>query len=122
MTLQEMFNIVWNGLKGQNWQQCTDARGNCVYRGPNGMKCAAGHVFTDGDIAEAEKKAFELGNTKGLISAGVYTVASLCGRTDLPLDALGTMQGMHDLYLSPGQRMETRFRDYAKAHKLTIPE
>lgn len=49
MNKQEMFTKVWKGLEGQNWQQSLQegSTDRCRYRGPNGLKCAAGHLIPD---------------------------------------------------------------------------
>lgn len=46
MNKQEMFTKVWLGLASQGWQRSA-VGDNCRYRGPNGMKCAAGHLLPD---------------------------------------------------------------------------
>lgn len=46
MNKQEMFTKVWKGLESQGWQRSA-VGDNCRYRGPNGMKCAAGHLLPD---------------------------------------------------------------------------
>ena len=56
MTPQEMFNKAYLGILDQG-KQSRD--GNfCKYRGPNGLKCAVGHLIDD-DIALAwDKRTF----------------------------------------------------------------
>jgi hypothetical protein len=45
-TLQEVFNIVSTHLLKQN-KRSVNATNNCMYRGPDGMKCAAGVLIPD---------------------------------------------------------------------------
>lgn len=48
MTDQELFTNAWLGLKAQDWQKSENmARGKCMYRGPEGRKCAIGHNILD---------------------------------------------------------------------------
>lgn len=45
-TYQETFNIVYNAILKQGCLSLDD-KGYCLYRGPNGTKCAAGHLIPD---------------------------------------------------------------------------
>jgi len=45
MTKQETFNVVAKHLKKQGVR--SNYRGRCLYRGPNGLKCAAGVLIPD---------------------------------------------------------------------------
>lgn len=47
MNKQEMFTKVWRGLETQKWEKSRADKIGCLYRGPNGMKCAAGHLIPD---------------------------------------------------------------------------
>lgn len=48
MTRQEMADFVVEKLAGQNFVQSARLDGlSCLYRGPNGIKCAAGHLIPD---------------------------------------------------------------------------
>lgn len=47
MNKQEMFTKVWRGLEAQKWEKSRADKIGCLYRGPNGMKCAAGHLIPD---------------------------------------------------------------------------
>jgi len=46
MTPQEIVNKVYFALKKQG-KPSVDKNGECLYRGPNGLKCAAGHLMSD---------------------------------------------------------------------------
>lgn len=46
MTQQEIFNTVATKLLAQGVASAS-ADGKCLYRGPNGTKCAAGHLIPD---------------------------------------------------------------------------
>lgn len=57
MTPQEVFDTAVNGVIAQGRPSATaHSYGGfaCLYRGPNGLKCAAGHLFTDGEVAGCE--------------------------------------------------------------------
>ena len=43
---QEAFNAAWLGLKSQGFERSADG-GLCMYRGPNGLKCALGWCIPD---------------------------------------------------------------------------
>jgi hypothetical protein len=51
MTDQELYDKVCAGLKNQKWEKSVlydpDQHFQCLYRGPNGSKCAAGHLIPD---------------------------------------------------------------------------
>jgi hypothetical protein len=45
---QKTFDIVVNALRKQGEKSVSDVDVNsCLYRGPNGLKCAAGHLIPD---------------------------------------------------------------------------
>lgn len=46
MTAQEAYDKVLFALRKQR-QQSTDSSGACLYRGPDGLKCAVGHLLPD---------------------------------------------------------------------------
>lgn len=46
MSRQEIFDKVWAGLKAQGFERSV-VNDRCRYRGPNGTKCAAGHLIPD---------------------------------------------------------------------------
>ncbi len=47
-TEQEAFDKSISGLRDQNRKSYTDHSGRtCAYRGPNGCKCAIGHLIPD---------------------------------------------------------------------------
>lgn len=46
LSRQEIFNIVYNGLRGQNWKQSVAPVIGCAYRAGD-CKCAFGHLIPD---------------------------------------------------------------------------
>lgn len=59
MTEQEVFNKVWDHIINQGEPSVNEV-GDCLYRGPNGLKCAAGIFLTN---KQAEKLDAESGTT-----------------------------------------------------------
>ena len=54
MTKQEFFNksvagVIKQGALSKNFT------GHCLYRGPDGLKCAIGHVINDDEVIENER-------------------------------------------------------------------
>lgn len=47
MNIQEAFNKMVSGLASQNWKQAAADTGVCMYKTPNGSKCAVGHLLPD---------------------------------------------------------------------------
>jgi hypothetical protein len=54
---QRAFDHVYVKLKEQGTKS-VDEKGNCAYRGENGLKCAAGHLCKD-SITEHEGTSFD---------------------------------------------------------------
>lgn len=53
MTLQEMFDAAARGIISQGGKSA-DAKGECLYRGPDGRKCAVGWLIADSVAEEYE--------------------------------------------------------------------
>lgn len=72
MTLQEMFNKAYLGLAGQKFEKSSKA-GVCLYRGPDGKKCAVGHLIDDAHYTEEleHKAAYQPMVRKALEASGV---------------------------------------------------
>ena len=108
---QEAFNKVWEGLKSQDFKKSVGRHGQCVYRGPNGLKCAAGWLIDDADYCgwmEGE-------NIHG--PAGNHLGKYLPLRDGLIFD----LQVAHDGSSILFPRVEERVRQVAAAHGLTVP-
>lgn len=114
--LQEAFNIVWEGLKGQGFTQSvhpTDTRGDgrpsCLYRAPDGKKCAAGHLIKD----ESYDPSIE--------NLGIGDVISDYDH-EAPITRLAAvLQRAHDQAYTPAV-MEFSLRAAARQWGLTVPE
>ena len=116
---QELFNRSVAGLAGQDFIRSFDISkrgfvGNgCVYRGPNGTKCAIGHLIPD------EKY-------NPLVDSGQYDTKEVCEKAGLPVlhysdTFYGQLQECHDQGVVP-QEMRRYLRDFGIRHCLELPE
>lgn len=92
MTLQEIFDTSVNGLRAQGYQQSTDPIKGCLYRGPNGLKCAAGFCIPDEIYEESMEREV----------IGVVIVKSPALQEMFPTEAheelLRRLQSIHDSF------------------------
>lgn len=86
-TKQEAFDIAVEGIRGQEYQP-SERNYTCLYRGPEGRKCALGFLITDEEYSPALDKA---GSLSGLLSENLCTVND----TDLRR-LLTKLQYVHD--------------------------
>lgn len=114
MTNQEAFNIAVKGLAAQDWQPSV-LHTKCLYRGPDGRKCAVGHLIPDDqyqayfDTQEASYDYF-LRNI-------VVNLPALRGVT---LDFLRDLQNAHDS-ASTATEMANNFRRLAFRYDFAMP-
>lgn len=88
MNNQEAFTIVKNHLLTQN---CRAEEGsNCLYRGPNGTKCAIGALITDEEFEKVKEANYE--------HIGVYSLLDLQLKSleGLDIEFLRGLQNIHD--------------------------
>lgn len=114
MTAQEIFNTVWAAMIAQG-EQSRDG-GACLYRGPQGLKCAVGHLLTD-DEARA------VPNGSSVLS--LYADGFLPERLHPHIDLLIGLQRAHDHEAIEDEWLETfkkRARRIANGFNLTVPE
>jgi len=122
---QEMFNRAWRGLEAQGWQGSVVAKAyggsRCVYNGPDGRRCAWGHVDPEGTRdpgIDVDGNAVMALHTNGIGLAALLTEA----------DALFALrlQRAHDgssLGFGPGARdLRKAMTLFAESEGLTIPE
>jgi hypothetical protein len=111
MTLQEIFDIVWTGLKAQAFKQSQGRMGLCYYRGEGGKKCAMGHLISDEEYYSSME---EISFSK---------LENLSPRLEELRNAyqaeLTSLQWIHDMNQST---MEFDLRSFAAKHSLTIPK
>jgi hypothetical protein len=109
MSNQEAFETMVQHLRKQGRRSVLDDVSQaCVYRSPDGLKCAIGAL-----IPYSEYKAeFEGKPVTALFDYGLFE----------SLDALLliNMQNVHDF--TPVDKWEERFQDLAEEYDLTLPE
>ena len=87
----ELFDRVAEHLLKQNAKSISNTDGNkCLYRGPNGLKCAVGFLITDeaysGDIEDKHSDTPEV--RAALIKSGIK----------LDLDTIGMLSGLQNIH------------------------
>jgi hypothetical protein len=117
MTNQELFNKAYLGLKGQGFQKSVlvGYQDRCMYRGPNRLKCAAGHIFTDKQL---EQYTALKGEPYEGRSASI--IAKIVG---MKVDRvfLDSLQNCHDLAYG-AKSMKLGLTRLAEVNGLTVPE
>lgn len=124
MNEQEIFTKVWIGLESQGWQKSVDVKNDpdskdvCMYRGHNGLKCAAGHLIPD------EKYNREMENKR--IPAILEDRPDLFGEPldDSSIYLLDWLQQTHDNFYEGStntKSMRERFEAIARVRNLIIP-
>jgi hypothetical protein len=112
-TKQEIFDKVINGLVSQNLQQ-SHLNDRCMYRGPNGLKCAAGHLIPD----EIYEPAME-GNRIGYVVKKYKMLQDIDYFVDNEiLNMITDLQIWHDI--SP-IRLDS-LKKIAETHNVIIPQ
>lgn len=112
MTRQEMFDVVYKGLKAQGFQRSYDKEAEaCRYRGPNNMKCAVGHLLTD-EQYKVDMEGY---------GVDVFSEYKLPRWMQNEKAFLGDLQQAHDCAPRP-DLMESYLVAIAKKYRLTVPE
>ena len=116
MTEQTAFNLVKNHLL----TQMTKSMGKnnfgdtqCLYRGPNGTKCAIGALITDAEYKEITDHSHEFWGNYGLMISQTEKLQSLQG---LDLTFLEELQIIHDQYET--QDWKNQLEVFAKKYSL----
>jgi len=116
VTLQEIFDICWKHFVVNFSPLSVSSSGNqCLYRSPEGNKCAIGLVIDDSDyIPEIESKS---------ASKAFEMIGYECDVDDNTLNL--AQERLHDDILvddpdDPKQR-KFAYREFAKEHNLKIP-
>ena len=112
--IQELFNKIYLGLKSQNFEQsAVYENGNlrCLYRGPNGLKCAVGFLIPD----EKYNESIEHMSPWNLVVEGIVELS------DIHIIFLREMQSIHDNACDP-EDMRLELESYAKDLGLVIPK
>ena len=130
MNKQEMFTKVWLGLQAQGWRQSIIGT-TCRYRGPEGLKCAIGHLIPD-DKYQSDWESSSIGYLLGRfpLLVGLHV-------TQEDVAFLEHLQRAHDQYAirleldeeSKGKAelrkfddMRAAFLELASLHNLSVPK
>jgi len=113
-TRQEIFDLAYIGLAKQgfkrSYQKETSTDGPfCLYRAPDGKKCAIGFCIPDEEYRP---------NLEGGDAWLAYKAAGISGRD---FNFAERLQGVHDHSKFPSE-MEQDLRMFANEYGLTIPE
>jgi hypothetical protein len=96
MSLQEIFDFVNDAITKQGVPSFDSELGDCAYRGPNGLKCAAGWLLDDADYdRELEGKgAADMCNAVGFrVGEAVHAYANII---TIKRELLQRLQSAHD--------------------------
>jgi len=105
MTLQDYFTKAYHGLASQGFVKSSEG-GRCLYRGPNGLKCAIGHCIPDDEY----RSSFEGGS-----ASHVLNIDNAFGWK------LNRLQICHDDAQS-SEDMKSRLLAFAKHYGLEVPQ
>lgn len=118
MTEQELFTTAVTGLLAQQAYSfdpdARDGQGSCLYRGPNGTKCAIGHLIPDHlyDESFEDRMAYSLSVA---LAAGIpYELTNFAGE----------LQALHDDAArdrDPWPTFVTKLQGFAETHGLEMP-
>lgn len=113
-TRQEIFDIAWNGLKAQGFaRSAVENEYGCLYRGPNGLRCAIGHCISD----EEYREVFE---GTGISTDNGYSLRKAARISTDDLGFAGDLQAAHDENPAP-DAMKEALLDLALRYSLTVP-
>lgn len=108
MSLQEIFGKAVGGVIRQgrpSMNSTSSTSRSCVYRGPDGLKCAAGHVIPD----EAYDRSYE--------SCGFGVVGLRLGVDPERRYFIGRLQGAHD---AKARMPLLKWREFFKAYARSL--
>jgi hypothetical protein len=149
MDKQELFNTVWNGLKSQGFSQSLkidtfktsrlDDDGNvveytaekplCMYRSPNGNRCAAGWVLPD-EAYNADDEGSAVGGVTWFLNNFDSETIDFLRACQSAHDGVSWADGDTGRYIVYGEdepykltpeAMQVRLRKIAEHFNLTIP-
>lgn len=126
LSAQDVFNLCWHNIIQQGKPSYDPKRNLCLYRGPNGTKCAIGFFLTDKEAIQLDSASF--GN-----SAGTTRVQNILAQKGWQFDALkiaAVLQAAHDVAARDCDDADSSFvryfqenmRELASEHNLTCPE
>jgi len=118
---QDAFDKVLKAIRKQNYVQSQDPlTETCVYRGPNSVRCAAGHLIPN----SLYRKEMEGKNISSLISSLIRNnpeIAYYFG--NISINLLQSLQSAHDSQLMYGeQAWEFQMKKIANSYNLVYTE
>lgn len=103
MNKQKVYNTVKKHLLKQN--EISMVKGVCLYRGPNGLKCALGIFIPDNKY----HRYLEGISATALIDDGMFKLpGNSKSISDSDLNLLNLLQGVHDTFRPPKWKEELR--------------
>jgi hypothetical protein len=120
MTPQQIFDTVVNHLRQQGCKSEDEDR-ICLYRGPNGTKCAAGILIRDDEYDHRlEVNAFHSVVDNHLEDASYQVATSLIARLKPHRNLIVALQKVHDM--CEVEVWESRFSAIAEVYSLIYTE
>lgn len=110
---QGYFDKAVAGLKGQGYQRAIDPHyggSRCLYRGPNGTKCAVGHLIPDDVYTE------EMDDPTPLATV-IQAIGVPCDSLDGVWSFFNDLQRAHDAGDEP-TLMRSNLRDFAATYEI----
>lgn len=124
LTMQQIFDKCITHLRTQKVPSIE--AGDCLYRGPNGLKCAVGALITDEaykdsleDLPVREDKVI-----RALVESGVLYEECLKHESveSDKIDLLSDLQHLHDTCMFDGEEyFEEEILKVSKRHNVEIP-
>jgi len=115
MTRQEWFDTSVRGLRAQGGPSVCEVSGFCVYRGPEGRKCAIGFLIPDEKYDILMEQCSPVNSDRVAGALGI-------DRTSSDARFLAEMQGcIHDGLKKDWSGFEQAVIDFAKAEVLEVP-
>lgn len=118
LSIQEIFDKVVGHLRDQGKKSslCTNDGVTCLYRHPEGLKCAAGCLMKD----EYYYQAIEGKNVESWIVQDILKVSGVDMDDDNIFSLVKELQSFHD-FTSP-TLWKTNFKEIAKIHGVIYTE
>lgn len=113
---QQIFNTAYRGLASQGFiQSAAPKTGTCLYRGPEGRRCALGWCIPDENYRQ-ELEGLTIDDYPSILEDAL-------GFPDLPendIQFLVDLQTYHDQSTDP-DKMKLRLADLANTYGLEVP-
>lgn len=131
--IEPVVQKMYDGLKGQGFKRSMiyssdHERDICVYRGPNGLKCAIGHIIPDElydntleNFGIESYRVFGKTEFRDLYKSSEDFYEQCGSRRDSIITFLNKLQNVHDTSKNPDV-MKERFLDECKKFNITIQE